>query len=107
MTGLQIFNACEGILWIALALIFGCGRITGLRPPLRIQFAVSLLLFSLSEWIEIQTGAWWRPWWLAFLKGTCIVFITDALRRLFRNRRLGRVHFYQASDRSRTESPLP
>jgi len=28
--------------------------------------------FALSDFIEIQTGAWWDPWWLLLLKGSCL-----------------------------------
>ena len=34
--------------------------------------AATLTLFGLSDIVEIQTGAWWQPWWLLVWKGACI-----------------------------------
>jgi hypothetical protein len=31
-----------------------------------------LVLFGISDLIEIFTGAWWRPWPLLMLKGCCL-----------------------------------
>jgi hypothetical protein len=40
---------------------------------LAIVASVLFLLFGLSDLVEAQTGAWWRPWWLLMWKGLCIV----------------------------------
>ena len=34
--------------------------------------ATGFLAFAASDLIEAQTGAWWRPWWLVVLKGSCL-----------------------------------
>jgi len=31
------------------------------------------LLFGISDLVEVQTGAWWDPWWLFTLKAFCVV----------------------------------
>ena len=34
---------------------------------------VAFLLFAVSDWIELETGAWWRPWWLLVWKALCVI----------------------------------
>lgn len=41
--------------------------------------ALVLLLFGLSDVVEAQTGAWWRPWWLAVWKGCCLLLMITLL----------------------------
>ncbi|MCA8992114.1 MAG: hypothetical protein KDA88_09055 [Planctomycetaceae bacterium] len=43
--------------------------------------AIAFLLFSVSDVIEIQTGAWWKPIWLMLLKGSCIAIFAWGLWR--------------------------
>lgn len=53
--------------------------------------ASAFLAFGLSDIIESQTGAWWRPWWLLVLKGGCIcafLYGAWAYRRIKRDERL-------------------
>ncbi|MHC4132622.1 MAG: hypothetical protein ACYSSP_06740 [Planctomycetota bacterium] len=40
----------------------------------KIYIAASILLiaFGCSDFVEIRTGAWWRPWWLLVWKGGCL-----------------------------------
>lgn len=43
----------------------------------------AFLAFGCSDWIEMHTGAWWKPWWLLLLKATCVtIFGLFFLRRL-------------------------
>jgi hypothetical protein len=39
--------------------------------------AATLIAFGVSDVIEIQTGAWWRPWWLLVWKGLCIAVLVS------------------------------
>jgi hypothetical protein len=52
------------------------------------MLAAGLLLFEfgLSDFVEMQTGAWYRPWWLCLWK-TATVIALLALFVLFRRRR--------------------
>lgn len=34
--------------------------------------AAAFALFGVSDILEAHTGAWWRPWWLLMMKGTCL-----------------------------------
>ena len=50
--------------------------------------ATAFLLFGLSDVIETRTGAWWRPWWLLVMKGSCIlVFVVLLARHIVAQRR--------------------
>ncbi len=72
---LDIFNACEAVLWFAMAIavMLRYRRATiGTRRIAR-GTATFLALFAASDLIEIQTGAWWRPTGLLILKGVCLV----------------------------------
>ena len=75
MDGVQLFNAVEAGWWVLVAL-----AVCFLRMPVKIHWtrwplAALLLLFGVSDVVEIWTGAWWRPWWLAVWKGACVVGI--------------------------------
>ena len=64
----------EAGVWIALAavLLFARGR-------RMFAIAVVLVLFGLSDVVEAQTGAWWRPWWLLVWKALCVLGIILAI----------------------------
>lgn len=65
------FNAVEAALWIGMAFVvvfFG-------RQPRRIStylWSLTLFLFGISDIVELQTGAFWRPWWLLAWKAGCL-----------------------------------
>lgn len=67
------FNGIEVVWWTGLAIFLWIRR----RQTPRALRSLSgwailfLLLMAISEVIELQTGAWWRPWWLAVWKFTC------------------------------------
>ena len=73
-----IFNGCEAGLWSALAVViavrFGKSEV-GLRR-LSWMTAALLVAFALSDVIEMQMGAWWRPVGLLVLKGVCLAGLT-------------------------------
>ena len=81
-------NAFEVVWWI------GCGIVVGVKslqadPPHHgrgLLSAVTLVLFGLSDVVELQTGAWWRPWWLAVWKGLCINILIACAIIHFRTR---------------------
>ena len=37
-----------------------------------ILLAIILILFGISDFVEMATGAWWQPWWLLAWKGLCV-----------------------------------
>jgi len=43
--------------------------------------AVAFLAFAGTDLVEMQTGAWWRPWWLLVWKAACVgVLVTLAIQ---------------------------
>jgi hypothetical protein len=46
--------------------------------------AGAFLVFGISDAIEAQTGAWWRPTWLLLLKGACLLVLFRSFREYYR-----------------------
>ena len=67
-------NLVEAALWFAVSLTFvvktafAHGRLRRVFSILAVAFAV----FGLTDLIESETGAWWRPLWLLGLKAACV-----------------------------------
>lgn len=82
----QLFNIIEALYWSALGI--GVGLAYRQRPPpisrTAVSLSITLLIFGLSDAIEVITGAWWKPWWLAMLKITCGVLISLGALQLWR-----------------------
>lgn len=74
MTFVDAINALELIWWpaVGLAIAWRSRGAQFLWRRLGYTAAILLLLFGLSDGVELFTGAWWKPWWLAVWKGTCI-----------------------------------
>lgn len=85
----QIFNLCEGVLWvsIAAALIHRASK-NGSPRKLAVGAALSFALFGISDFIEIGTRAWYSPWPLLALKVACVVSL---LAHLYLRVKAGRV----------------
>ena len=71
----SIGNQLEAGVWFLVALV--C-LVKALRSGsktawLGIVAAAAFLLFGISDLVEIQTGAWWRPWWLLAWKAGCVL----------------------------------
>lgn len=77
----QLFNWFEAALWAimsVLVLAIGARRVRAGRSRhqrLHLIAAPTLLLFGISDVIEVHTGAWWTPWWLLLLKGACLAVL--------------------------------
>lgn len=84
------FNVFETILWTVLGI--GClilalsSGAPGFGRRL-VLMALFFWLFAASEVVETQTGAWWKPWWLAVWKGGCIAVLLLLGRQHLRHRR--------------------
>ena len=83
----SVFNFFEALFWIAIATGFG---VTYWRKRHNgdLMLAAGLLLFEfgLSDFVEMQTGAWYRPWWLCVWKIATVIALL-VLFGLFRRRR--------------------
>jgi hypothetical protein len=80
-----IFNYAEATFWWTFALVFFIRAVRGEQQWRRGQLILGFAFtgFGLSDWIEVGTGAWWRPWWLLALKGVCLLIIVRSLRKLW------------------------
>ena len=86
MTGpYRIINLAEAGLWIVAGLLVLILRRGELRS--RLILAITLLAFGVSDIVETQTGAWWRPWWLLLWKAACVLSLLVFLIRQARSSR--------------------
>ncbi len=76
----QVFNLFEGIFWVSISIVL-LRRIR--RFPefkdLLIVGAVAFCVFGITDFIEIYTRAWHRPFALLLLNGICIITLLTCL----------------------------
>jgi hypothetical protein len=70
------FNMVEALIWASFGLIL---LVAGLRRAaghtLGSRAGVLFLFLAASDVAEMSTGAWFRPWWLALWKATCVFLL--------------------------------
>ena len=69
-------NIIEGIFWIVIGVIVFVRTPRGSGPRVQriARIAVfALALFGISDFVEAQTGAWYRPLGLLAFKAACVV----------------------------------
>lgn len=70
----QLSNLLEAFVWFSIAAILLVkSRSARIHARTVLVLAVSFAIFGLTDLIEIQSGAWWRPTWLLALKALCVV----------------------------------
>ena len=71
----ESFNYIEILLWgiFGIAMILQSKKVDKAYKKILYVLAMTFFTFSLSDYIEIQTGAWWTPWWLFLLKAICVI----------------------------------
>ncbi len=82
----EAYNGFEAALWAVLAIIVAIRyrhAVAGLRRTGAIT-SVLLVMFAISDVIEMYTGAWWKPWSLMLLKVFCLVGLIWCARQLIR-----------------------
>ncbi|MEQ8754129.1 MAG: hypothetical protein RID09_11510 [Coleofasciculus sp. G1-WW12-02] len=81
-------NYIEAGIWIAIALGFGVRiiRRSGTERYQALMAFLTFFFFGLSDIIEVQTGAWWRPWWLFVWKSLCVFSMAALLINYLRSR---------------------
>lgn len=72
---MTVFNAVEALWWggLGVFLIAKNRRTSEWREG--VWLGGWLVLFGATDAIEVWSGAWWKPVWLMFLKGLCIVVL--------------------------------
>ena len=81
-------NLVEACFWI----IFGMVVLGGLwRQARRLTVfggvaGLICVLFGVSDLVEAETGAWWRPWWLFCWKAACLAGMAFCLLKYRRDR---------------------
>lgn len=72
-----VFNTFEAVLWAVVAITIAW-HLRAAKRSVRLNgaaAAIAFAAFSLSDVVEIQTGAWYRPPWLLVWKTACIVVL--------------------------------
>lgn len=68
-------NLVEGILWLVVASGFLVSLVRRDQRLAKLIAACNFAAFGLSDFVEMGTGAWWRPWWLLVWKGLCVTLM--------------------------------
>jgi hypothetical protein len=68
-------NYLEALIWFLFAIGFAvnAGKTSGKTRINRLITTLIFLLFGGSDIVEVQTGAWWSPWWLFVWKASCVL----------------------------------
>ncbi|MEZ6132029.1 MAG: hypothetical protein R3C59_25485 [Planctomycetaceae bacterium] len=80
------FNAFEAVLWTIFGVSLLVRAVT--HPSQRgrcLLAAITFIVFAGSELMEMQTGAWWRPWWLFLWKALCVTSLVVLAVAHYRN----------------------
>src|SRR2546423_1374606 len=85
----RISNYIEAGLWTSIGIGFAIaalkhGGVTRRRCWIA---AVTFVLFGISDLVESQTGAWYRPIWLFAWKGVCVLVLLYLMFVHFRDHR--------------------
>ena len=81
-------NYIEAGLWIVIGSVFAAtGMRRGSDRRVCVVAACTFFLFGISDIVEVQTGAWWRPWWLLMWKAGCVLSMLFLLVQWRRRRK--------------------
>lgn len=83
----ETVNYAEAGLWGVIGI---CFLIVAMAVPRNrgrcFVIGVTFLAFGGSDIVEVQTGAWWQPWWLLLWKGVCVLVMLQQLVHHLRRR---------------------
>lgn len=80
----RVYNVVEAVFWCGLGGYTAC-QVASIRASRRgtaIILAATLVIFGASDVVEVFSGAWWRPWWLAVWKVLCGFTISLCIWRM-------------------------
>jgi hypothetical protein len=80
-------NHIEAGLWTVIGTGFLLHALLKRGDTISLVASGAFLLFGFSDVIETRMGAWWRPWWLLVMKGSCVLVFLVLLARHLRDRR--------------------
>lgn len=74
-------NYIEAGIWglFAIGFSISAAKETGKIRIYRLIATLTFFLFGLSDIVEVQTGAWWYPWWLFLWKSFCVMSMIGLL----------------------------
>ena len=74
-------NIIEGLFWIAVALAVYIANRNKSQPEKQVaqRASITLFCFGISDFIEVSTGAWYKPIWVLLLKAACVVILIHCL----------------------------
>ena len=80
-------NKIECILWVIIAIVFLIRslKLNGFRQILCWICFVAFFMFGLSDLVEVQTGVWYKPWWLFAWKAACVTAMLTCLLYYLKN----------------------
>lgn len=79
-----LFNFLEAGLWFLFSFIFIIkSRHDKINKNIFVGLYITLFFFGVSDIIEVQTGAWWKPVWLFLLKAACVVSMIILFTKYF------------------------
>jgi hypothetical protein len=81
-------NYLECVIWCSIGVVFLIRAMIRAdhRKPV-IFTGITFLFFGASDYVEAQTGAWWRPVGLLIWKGLCLLVFLILLVRYERDRK--------------------
>ena len=79
----EIYNWVEIFLWCVIGIVFTARSFKSKFRSQALTAGITFIIFGITDIIEIQTGAWWDPWWLFAIKAICVIslFITFMVYR--------------------------
>ena len=70
----RLFNWIEGAIWMGVGSVLAWKHRRWHKSNLpALVAAVAFVLFGITDWIETQTGSWFRPTWLLVWNVGCVV----------------------------------
>jgi len=82
----ETFNYAEAVFWGLIGSILLANFLRS-RKPLLLTAGLLFLAFAVSDLVEVQTGAWWRPLPLLIAKGTIVIGLLACLHAHLRGRK--------------------
>lgn len=74
------FNFYESILWFTIGLTMAVAAFRHRQQWKQLLAAAGLfVMFGFSDIVEMETGAWWRPWWLFVWKAVVVAGLVSIL----------------------------